>query len=256
MSSNKAKVFAFYSYKGGTGRTTASANVSALLATKGHKVLCLDLDLDGPGISIVFSLQENDPFPLQEYFEKGRKINKTDFIHYKKIVTPRNSGLWILPASNRMAGTVDTTHGGRLLGQVRKLIDLAETELGVDVVIIDTPSGFGDLSALSMYVSTCVVALFRYSRQHLFGTARVADFVKKNQLTFLPAASCVPPRDFDGEKAKYKKMLETFYTGPLIEIKEDNTLKWRERVLIGTDDQESPALSGYDQLAAQLMKLL
>ena len=255
MAASKTKVFAFYSYKGGTGRTTASANVSALLAVKGHRVLCLDLDLEGPGLGIVFSLSDPEPFPLQGYFDGTREITKSDFVPYEKIKTPKKAGLWILPASNRQAGAIDTSRGGRLLGQVRKLIDIATRELDIDIVIIDTPSGFGDLSALSMYVSDCIVALFRYSRQHVFGTAKVADFVEKNQLKFLAVASCVPPEEFEDEKRKYDRMLATFYSGPRIEIEEDNSLKWRERVLIKADGK-SPALAGYESLAKELIKFL
>jgi MinD-like ATPase involved in chromosome partitioning or flagellar assembly len=249
------KVFAFYSYKGGTGRTTASANVSVLLATKGHRVLCLDLDLEGPGIAIVFNLPQegSSPFPLQDYFGGRREIIKDDFFKYQVADSKNTQGLWILPASSKLAGSIDPSRGGRLLGQLKKLIDLAQRELSIDAVIIDTPSGFGDLSALSMYVSHCVVALFRYSKQHVFGTAKVADYIKKNDLKFLPVASCVPPKDVGGEKGKYETMLATFHAGPVVEIKEDNSLKWRERVLVGSS--LSPALKGYERLACELESL-
>ena len=40
----------FYSYKGGVGRTMAMANVAALLARKGRKVVMLDFDLEAPGL--------------------------------------------------------------------------------------------------------------------------------------------------------------------------------------------------------------
>lgn len=246
---DKARVFAFYSYKGGTGRTTASANVSALLSRKGHRVLCIDLDLEGPGIGIVFNLVEESPFPLQNYLEGNHELTPGDFLQYPATPQPANpsGGLWVLPASTRLAGAVDTSKGGRLLGQLRKLIALAEKELGIDVVIIDSPSGFGDLSALSMYVSNCVVALFRYSRQHVLGTARVSDFVKKYKLEFIAAASCVPQKRSD-EKAKYDKMLKRFYKTAIIEIDEDDSLKWQERIVVGSADN-CAALAGYNQLA-------
>lgn len=35
----------FYSYKGGVGRTTALANVAALLAANGRNVMMIDFDL-------------------------------------------------------------------------------------------------------------------------------------------------------------------------------------------------------------------
>ena len=47
-------VITFYSYKGGVGRTLALANVAALLATWGRRVLCIDWDLEAPGLHQYF----------------------------------------------------------------------------------------------------------------------------------------------------------------------------------------------------------
>lgn len=43
------RFIAFYSYKGGVGRSLALANLAYLLAYEGRKVLILDLDLEAPG---------------------------------------------------------------------------------------------------------------------------------------------------------------------------------------------------------------
>ena len=45
----KTRFIAFYSYKGGVGRSLALANLAYLLAYKGRKVLILDMDLEAPG---------------------------------------------------------------------------------------------------------------------------------------------------------------------------------------------------------------
>src|SRR5262249_55882663 len=47
------EVITFYSYKGGTGRTMALANVACLLAKRlptGQRVLAIDWDLEAPGL--------------------------------------------------------------------------------------------------------------------------------------------------------------------------------------------------------------
>ena len=44
------KIVTFYSYKGGTGRTMALANVGWILAASGHRVLLVDWDLEAPGL--------------------------------------------------------------------------------------------------------------------------------------------------------------------------------------------------------------
>jgi MinD-like ATPase involved in chromosome partitioning or flagellar assembly len=43
-------ILTFYSYKGGTGRTLALANIAALLASRGKRVLAVDFDLEAPGL--------------------------------------------------------------------------------------------------------------------------------------------------------------------------------------------------------------
>lgn len=44
------RIVTFYSYKGGVGRTFALANVAVLLAKWGKRVLCVDWDLEAPGL--------------------------------------------------------------------------------------------------------------------------------------------------------------------------------------------------------------
>ena len=51
---SEGQVTTFYSYKGGTGRSMALANVAVLLARWGYKVLLIDWDLEAPGLEFFF----------------------------------------------------------------------------------------------------------------------------------------------------------------------------------------------------------
>ena len=48
------QIITFYSYKGGTGRTMALANVAWIIASNGKRVLCVDWDLESPGLHKFF----------------------------------------------------------------------------------------------------------------------------------------------------------------------------------------------------------
>ena len=48
--SRTGRVVTFYSFKGGTGRTMALANVAWILAANGKRVLVVDWDLESPGL--------------------------------------------------------------------------------------------------------------------------------------------------------------------------------------------------------------
>src|SRR5215470_10248573 len=47
---NGAEIIAFYSYKGGTGRSMLVANIGWILASNGKRVLMVDWDLEAPGL--------------------------------------------------------------------------------------------------------------------------------------------------------------------------------------------------------------
>jgi hypothetical protein len=52
--SSEGEVITFYSYKGGTGRTMALANIAWILASNGKRVLAVDWDLESPGLHKYF----------------------------------------------------------------------------------------------------------------------------------------------------------------------------------------------------------
>src|SRR4051794_40846915 len=53
--SDGGTIVTFYSYKGGTGRSMALANVAWILASAGLRVLTLDWDLEAPGLHRFFA---------------------------------------------------------------------------------------------------------------------------------------------------------------------------------------------------------
>ena len=55
MSQYPGRVITFYSFKGGTGRSMALANIATTLAQRnGNRVLAIDWDLEAPGLHSYF----------------------------------------------------------------------------------------------------------------------------------------------------------------------------------------------------------
>jgi MinD-like ATPase involved in chromosome partitioning or flagellar assembly len=54
MTVPRGEVITFYSYKGGTGRSMALANVACLLSRMDRRVLVVDWDLEAPGLHRYF----------------------------------------------------------------------------------------------------------------------------------------------------------------------------------------------------------
>src|SRR5499425_2902145 len=55
------RIVTFYSYKGGTGRSMALANIGWILASNGKRVLTVDWDLEAPGLHRYFRPFLADP---------------------------------------------------------------------------------------------------------------------------------------------------------------------------------------------------
>jgi hypothetical protein len=61
MNKLDGKVVTFYSYKGGVGRSFLLSNTATLLAQWGYKVLCIDWDLEAPGLHYYFRPHMESP---------------------------------------------------------------------------------------------------------------------------------------------------------------------------------------------------
>ena len=73
MTRREGQVVTFYSYKGGTGRTMALANVAWILAANGKRVLVVDWDLESPGLHRFFA-----PFIDRDALAEHRRRDRPD----------------------------------------------------------------------------------------------------------------------------------------------------------------------------------
>jgi WD40 repeat protein len=68
------RIITFYSYKGGTGRSMALANIAWILASNGYRVLTVDWDLEAPGLQHYWS-----PFLVDKRLNHTKGI--IDIVH-------------------------------------------------------------------------------------------------------------------------------------------------------------------------------
>jgi len=236
----KAMVVAsFYSYKGGTGRTTLLANVAALLAREGHDVACVDLDVNAPGLDVVFSLKDEDypPRSLLDYFS-GAKVSIEEMsVLYRH---PELRGrLYIFPIPR-----VPTLGTRRPLAPIiRGMTDHLETfvkrvqeRLGVEFILLDARSGFTSESVVHFTLADEIFVVTRYSYQHIIGTAHILEVIKqvqvgriKRPLEYFVVINDVPynlPKNIEEELMRFKEE----YAAVL--IRENRKLRWKDRIVV------------------------
>jgi pilus assembly protein CpaE len=116
--------------KGGIGKTLTSANLAVALASDGHRVALVDLDLQFGDVGLSLGLS-----PQRTIYDLVRSGGSLDTEKVDAYLTPHPSGARVLMAPTRpdQAGAVTVEF-------LRELYPLLRA--GNDFVVVDTPPGF------------------------------------------------------------------------------------------------------------------
>jgi len=233
----------FYSVKGGSGKSTAAANVAVELANRGYDILCIDLDLGGGGIRYLFDLDDDDIYCIQEYLN-GKEFSFDKLTSITGI--EKDGSLQILPSDKKLH-KIGKAHDF----QYEKIKELITESNDYDVIIIDSPGGWGLGSASAMRFSNVIFILLRFSKQHFFGTRnhfKDTNLILRNPAKkFYSITSCVPPKQYRDRKDFYLKYYQSFQKIS-VEIPENKELKWNERVIIN-DKKHHKTNKAYKEIA-------
>lgn len=227
------QIVTFYSYKGGTGRTMALANVAWILASNGLRVLAVDWDLESPGLHKFFH-----PFLDEAVVTATPGVIEMigDYAHAATNPAPR-PGDWhreyarVEPHAVSLVwdhfpgdGTLDLLFAGqqnpdygaavgyfdwdnfydRLGGG--QFFDAMREDMkrNYDYVLIDSRTGLSDIAGIcTIQLPDILVDCFTLNDQSIDGASQVARRVASRHhharnIRILP----VPMRTEDGEKEK------------------------------------------------------
>ncbi len=123
----KARKIVLTSGKGGVGKTTATVNIGAALAKRGHRVILVDTDIGLRNLDLVLGLEKRIVFDLVEVIEGRCQVRQA------LIKDKRFESLAILPAAQTR--NKDAISEDQMAGLIDELATMA------DYVLIDCPAG-------------------------------------------------------------------------------------------------------------------
>ena len=229
--SRNGQVITFYSYKGGTGRTMALANVAWIIASSGKRVLVVDWDLESPGLHKFFEpfLEESKVSATPGVIElindyanealNGASRPDDWYREFARVDRDAVSLEWEFPDGGKLdflsAGRQNRDYsaavcsldwdnfyerlgGGRFFRALRE-----DMKRNYDYVLIDSRTGLSDVADICTIELPDVLAVcFTLSNQSIEGAANVARQIsnryRDRNITVLP----LPMRIEDGEKEK------------------------------------------------------
>ena len=169
----------FYSFKGGVGRTTALTHVASILATRGLKVVAIDLDLEAPGLSTAFNLQPQPKYGIVDYFYErsylpegiAPRISIAEI--FGEVRVPNATGrLFVVPAGYLnldYVSKVDDFHATTVIDGYQSLWSVFKGEiqeqLKPDILLVDSRTGINQWGALSLIEAADEAIIFLFPNE-------------------------------------------------------------------------------------------
>jgi chromosome partitioning protein len=145
------KILVIANHKGGTGKTTTAANLGAIMAANGRRVLLVDLDPQA-SLTGATGTEDSEDFSMAEVMGGTKPGTRT----LSEIIKPISDNLDICPSDIALA-TVEMALSTRLGREMVFKKALASVDGRYDIAIIDCPPAVGLLTANGLIAADAVL---------------------------------------------------------------------------------------------------
>jgi MinD-like ATPase involved in chromosome partitioning or flagellar assembly len=181
-----SKILAVHSFRGGTGKSTAAANLAVAVAQCGYRVGIIDTDIQSPGIHYLFGLNEEGVGKtLNDYLWGRCPIEETaydlrlDLKSSTGEVIMMSGGIYLTPSSLKANEATRIAQEGYnvelLINGIHQLVERLE----LDYLFIDTHPGLNQDTLLSLAVADTLIIVMRPEQRDFQGTAVTVEIARR-----------------------------------------------------------------------------
>jgi MinD-like ATPase involved in chromosome partitioning or flagellar assembly len=175
-----SKIISIHSFRGGTGKSNTTANISALLAMDGARVGVVDTDIASPGIHVLFNLDESEMVhSLNDYLWGKCGIEEAAHDVTGHVGGEIKGQIFLIPSSIKPGEIARILREGYDVGLLNDGFRDVVEKLKLDYLLIDTHPGLNEETLLSIAISNALVIILRPDSQDYQGTAVTVDVAKK-----------------------------------------------------------------------------
>ncbi len=210
------KVIAVHSFKGGTGKTTLTANIASILALH-HRVGVMDLDLSGPGLHVLFGLKKGEVKATLTDIFLGDATPSEVIIDLTPRFPKLKGGLYFCPASNKVEDMLRLLKSGLEVSLFQDTLQKVGEQCNLDYIIVDTHPGVENDTVLAMGCCDALVLVSRVDQQDLFGTAVMVLLAETFEKPTFLTLNMVPPGVRIKDAIKVGKELATLFKSQFLQ---------------------------------------
>jgi MinD-like ATPase involved in chromosome partitioning or flagellar assembly len=212
-----SKIISIHSFRGGTGKSNTTANVTALLAASGMRVGVIDTDLQSPGIHVLFGVDEEALAPsLNDYLWGKCEIEEAAKDVTSLLGIPVDGQVFLVPASMKPGEITRIVNQGYDPGLLSDGFHRLLDELNLDVLMVDTHPGLNEETLLSIAVSDALAIIMRPDKQDFQGTSVTVDVARRLDIARMLLVVNKVPTSFD--LASVKAQVEQQYDCPVAAV--------------------------------------
>ncbi len=203
-----SKIVSIHSFRGGTGKSNTTANLSALLAKKGFRVGVVDTDIQSPGIHVLYNLDDGDiKYSLNDYLWGKCEIQEAAHDVTGRLGADIKGQIYLIPSSIKAGEIVRVLREGYDVGLLNDGFRNLLNKLELDYLIVDTHPGLNEETLLSIAISDALIIIMRPDQQDYQGTAVTVDVARKLDVPNLMMIINKMPQvfDFDDVRERVEK---------------------------------------------------
>ena len=172
------KIVSIHSFRGGTGKSNITSNLSYSLAARGKKVCVMDTDVQSPGIHVPLQLSNYKGATLNDYLFNGMDINDISVDISEKFDLPKNT-FYFIPSSLNTQAITKILKEGYDVTALAQAFSRIQNHLELDYLLIDTHPGLNEETLLSIAMSDVLFIVMRPDEQDFQGTSVTVDIARK-----------------------------------------------------------------------------
>ena len=250
-------IISMHSFRGGTGKSTLTANLAGSMVQQGRRVAIVDTDIPSPGIHVLFGLDQANMGPtLNDYLYGHCPIEEVAHDLTSTLGEPGASGtLYLLPSSIQARDIAKILREGYEINLLQDGLYAVSEALTLDCLLLDTHPGLNEETLLSIGISDLLVVLLRPDKQDFQGTAITLEVARKLAVeqSLLVVNKVLP--SLDGESLK--QHLQQTYHVPVAGVLplSEEVVRMGSEGLCLLQYPEDPYSQGVREVAAQLLSV-
>jgi septum site-determining protein MinD len=206
-----AQTVSIHSFRGGTGKSNATANLATLLAIQGRRVGVIDTDIQSPGIHVLFGLHEEEmAHSLNDYLWGKCAIEQAAFDVTPRLEAEMEGRVFLIPSSLKAGEIARVLREGYDVSLLNDGFHQLFEKLNLDVLMIDTHPGLNEETLLSIAISDVLVIIMRPDQQDYQRTSVTVEVARKLDVPNMMLIVNKVPAVFD--EAEVKAQVEQTYS--------------------------------------------